>query len=395
MIAFTNSIKRALQQLIIKVVNDPVILNWSQIHKCILIFFFFLFIKLLWISWNVHTLLTPEFHRFVNLDALRFHLKIEIIELFILLFLIQYFYSNRRQDSAQSFLPYICMMFACTSLVFDSYSSGILATGTIVNSMSFVYLIIILFDKKILFFSFFYSFAIFLFFIQSGLVTGEYQYAPIFNLDNIGYPNFLNPFWLGSTIFFSIPPLVMGIFIFSTILKQWHDRENYIIELSQMDALTGVFNRRVLNEQLVELDKNIHKLVSYSIILLDLDHFKKVNDTYGHIMGDRVLVKTVEILKSSLRSTDILGRYGGEEFLIIIKNTNKEEIFKLAERCRKAMAEQTYLYGDAAVLKVTTSIGIAFVESGMKTMDALHEADLALYQAKSQGRNQICFAKRS
>lgn len=385
--------KTALQQLLVKVVRDPTILNWSQIHKCILVFAFFLFIKLLWISWNVYTLLSPQVHIFVNLDALRFHLRIEIIELFVVLFLIQYFYTRRNDPRSERLLPYVCMIFSTTSLVFDGYSSGLLATGTIINAMSFGYLVLVLFEKKIVFFAMCYSILIFFIFIGSGIVTGEYHYAPIFNLANIGYPNFLNHFWFASTIFFSIPPLAMGIFIFSTILKQWKERELYITQLSEVDGLTGIYNRRVLTDHLLDLDRNAASLDSFAIILLDLDHFKRVNDTYGHLMGDQVLIKSSQILKSSLRSTDILGRYGGEEFLIIIKNTKKEEVLGLAERCRHALAEYTYHNDEISGLKVTTSIGIAYIENYMNSKDALNHADQALYEAKSKGRNQICFAQ--
>lgn len=392
MIALINSMKSRSQHWMIKVIGDPVILNWSNIQKCILIFVFFLFIKILWISWHIYTLSTPEVYRFVNLEALRFHLKIEIIELFIFVFLIQYFNFSRDMKQAEHFLPYVCMVFSTTSLVFDSYSSGLLATGNIVNSMSFIYLIIVLFEKRVLFFASCYSFIIFFFFIRSGLVTGEFQYAPIFNLANIGYPNFLNHFWLGSTIYFSIPPLAMGLFIFGTILKQWHQREVYITELSEKDALTGIYNRRVLTQQMLILDTKPNEIQSFAIILMDLDYFKKINDSYGHLMGDRVLVKTAEILRSSLRATDLLGRYGGEEFLIIITNTNKDEILRVVERCRQALENYEHIVYENHKISVTSSIGIAYVEKNMSTIQALHAADLALYRAKTQGRNQICFA---
>ncbi|QIO06115.1 GGDEF domain-containing protein [Acinetobacter shaoyimingii] len=387
--------KSRSRRWVIKAIGDPVILNWSEIQKCILIFVFFLFIKVLWVSWHIYTLSTPEFYPFVNLEALRFHLKLEIIELFVFVFLIQYFNSSRNDQHAQQFLPYVCMIFSTTSLVFDSYSSGLLATGTIVNAMSFIYLIVVLFEKRVLFFAFCYSFCIFFFFIRSGMVTGEFQYAPIFNLANIGYPNFLNHFWLSSTIFFSVPPLAIGLFIFATILKQWHQRETYITELSEMDSLTGIYNRRVLTKHLLALDRNSNDIQSFAIILMDLDYFKKVNDTYGHLMGDRVLVKTAEILRSSLRATDFLGRYGGEEFLIIITNTKKEEILRLAERCRQALENYEHVVYQGQnkdqKISVTSSIGIAYVEQNMSAMQAVHAADLALYKAKANGRNQICF----
>lgn len=88
-----------------------------------------------------------------------------------------------------------------------------------------------------------------------------------------------------------MPPFLIGIFILSTILNQWRKREIFITELSQKDDLTGIYNRRVLTQHLLKLDQDPQTVSSYAILLLDLDHFKRVNDTYGHIVGDQVLIQ--------------------------------------------------------------------------------------------------------
>ena len=283
---------------------------------------FFIFIKTLWITWKVYTLSSAELIEHINYDSVMFHLKIDIFEFFIFVFILPVFYLNLWRSQAQHYLPYGCMVLLISMLVFDWYSSGLLAAG-IINVMSFIYLMIVLFERKMIFFSLVYLLLTFSAIHMSGIVTGEYQYAPMFNFSAIGYPNFKNLFWLASTLYFSVPPFLIGIFILSTILNQWRKREIFITELSQKDDLTGIYNRRVLTQHLLKLDQDPQTVSSYAILLLDLDHFKRVNDTYGHIVGDQVLIQLAQILKQNLRTDDLLGRYGGEEFLIIIHNFTK------------------------------------------------------------------------
>lgn len=384
--------RKKLQQLHFKVVRDPNVLNWSPIHKCILMLVFFIFIKTLWITWKVYTLSSAELIEYINYDSILFHLKIDIFEFFLIVFILPVFHLNRGGSQAQHYLPYCCMVLLISMLVFDWYSSGLLAAGIIINVMSFIYLMIVLFERKILFFSLCYSLLIFSVIHMSGIVTGVHKYAPMFNLATLGYPNFKNSFWLASTLYFSVPPFLIGIFILSTILNQWRKREIFITELSQKDDLTGIYNRRVLTQHLVRLDQEQHAIFSYAILLLDLDHFKRVNDTYGHIVGDQVLIQSAQILKQNLRTDDLLGRYGGEEFLIIIHNSHFYEVYRVAERCRQALENSRYLAGVGIEIQVTCSIGIACSESGQNALSILNEADLALYQAKSKGRNQVIFA---
>lgn len=370
-------------------VFDSKILSWNQICKCILVLIFYLFTKALWIAWKIYTITTPEVHAFVNLNTVYFHLNIEIVEFFFTLMLIFLLLLNRDKEWAQHFFSYFCVVLLITSLVFDWYSSGLLEAGTVINAMSFIYLLIVLFNRKLLIFAMLYAVTIFILFLSSGIVNGQNQYNPLFNIDQIGYPNFKNPFWLGSTIYFSVLPFLVGVFILSTILKQWSARELYVTQLSQKDGLTAVYNRRVLNDFLLELDERYNSNFPYAILLIDLDHFKAVNDTYGHIMGDKILISAAMILKQSIRKTDVLGRYGGEEFLVIIENTHPYEIQRLAERCRLAVASKRHLIAPEQSIYVTCSIGVAFSHADHSSLQVLNEADQALYQAKMRGRNQV------
>ena len=373
-------------------VYDSKILNWNHIDKCILILFFFVFTKVIWISWKLFTIANPQFYPFVHLGTLNFHLKIEIIQLICSIILIGLIFLKRKSKKAQEFFPYFCLVLLTTSLVFDWYSAGLLATGTVINSMSFIYLLIVLFDREYIVFTLIYSVGLSIFFLNSGIVNSDLKFPPLFNLTQIGYPNFKNQFWLWSTIYFSVPPFMVGLFILSTILRQWSARENYVTQLSQKDGLTAVYNRRVLNDFLMELDRDRSSNYPYAILLIDLDHFKSVNDTYGHLIGDRILIASAKLIQQNIRRTDILGRYGGEEFLIIIKETHPYEIRRLAERCRLALADYPHIINAQKTIIVTCSIGVAFSHANYSALQVLNEADQALYQAKTRGRNQVSIA---
>lgn len=156
--------------------------------------------------------------------------------------------------------------------------------------------------------------------------------------------------------------------------------------LSEIDKLTGIYNRRKLDEYMEsELNraKRYHQPLSFMI--LDIDHFKNINDTYGHPVGDSTLQTLAKILTDNLRKSDILGRYGGEEFLIICPETNNNQAALLAEKLR-ACVENT-LFDD--IKNMTISIGVAEFEGENTVKELLSRADRALYQAKHNGRNRV------
>jgi diguanylate cyclase (GGDEF)-like protein len=158
------------------------------------------------------------------------------------------------------------------------------------------------------------------------------------------------------------------------------------------DDLTGLYNRRYFNERLMEeVDRAERHGGDFSLLMIDIDKFKNVNDNYGHPVGDKVLVAVAEVLSGKLRKTDLLARYGGEEFVIILFNTQKEKALEIAEKLRCAVAEFPLL--DAEKIKMTVSIGVATLGLDSNTLDELlSDADKGLYNAKSQGRNRVAIA---
>ncbi len=155
------------------------------------------------------------------------------------------------------------------------------------------------------------------------------------------------------------------------------------------DGLTGIFNRRYLDDRLEsELAYAKRHQAALTLLLADLDHFKRVNDDFGHRAGDQVLRDFAQLLASHVRTEDVVARYGGEEFAVVCRGTDEKQAAVLAERLRSAVEKETFLH-DAQQIPVTVSIGIAGTrEQGEYDREGLVEAaDRALYAAKSAGRN--------
>lgn len=162
-------------------------------------------------------------------------------------------------------------------------------------------------------------------------------------------------------------------------------------ELATTDGLTGCFNKRYFHEQLKERLQAAQRFGrKLSLIIVDLDHFKAVNDTYGHHTGDVVIQELGQILKRLKRETDVVARFGGEEFCVLCEETNTEGAMLLAERVRQEL-EHTTFETDLGVLKITSSLGLAtYPEHGKDKQALFAAADRALYAAKHHGRNQVC-----
>ncbi len=173
--------------------------------------------------------------------------------------------------------------------------------------------------------------------------------------------------------------------------KQLKEMLTRVETLASVDPLTGLFNRRRFEAVIEkEFKRSARYNVPLSCLMLDIDHFKKVNDTFGHAAGDGVLCDTVKVIQSSIRDVDTVARWGGEEFVIMSPNTPKQSALVVAERIRSSMAQQSFK--SAADKKITISIGIADIpDPAISTQEQLiNAADLALYDAKKRGRNRIC-----
>jgi len=177
---------------------------------------------------------------------------------------------------------------------------------------------------------------------------------------------------------------VLAIVIYSN--RKLNALNKELARLSVTDKLTGLFNRLKLDEVCdAEIQRSTRFGQPFSILLLDLDHFKQVNDTHGHQTGDRILIEAARLIATNTRTTDIVGRWGGEEFLIICPHTDLDGALTLAENLRQAIAE----YRFPTVDHKTVSIGVSTFRAGDQAKDLVSRADQALYLAKAHGRNRV------
>jgi diguanylate cyclase (GGDEF)-like protein len=182
----------------------------------------------------------------------------------------------------------------------------------------------------------------------------------------------------------------------TTILKfTFHDRldesfQQKMYDAALRDPLTKAFNKKYFVDTLnTEVSYSRRHSSALSLVIFDLDHFKSINDTYGHIAGDHVLIEMAAIVQTMLRAEDVLARYGGEEFCIILRGISLEDAGVLAERLRTAVESRRFMAGNQ-ILPVTISAGVAQFDAKLEDPLALVEAaDEALYAAKKAGRNQV------
>ncbi|CUO69409.1 GGDEF domain-containing protein [Clostridium disporicum] len=169
----------------------------------------------------------------------------------------------------------------------------------------------------------------------------------------------------------------------SRLYKEIKYRANY-------DVLTKIFNRREALRKSEKIYNKVKKYYdSYWVMMVDVDNFKKINDTYGHQTGDKVLASIAKVIKESIRECDIVGRYGGEEFIVIVKD-DKNSYLKIAERIRNNIENTVINIGENEIIKVTSSIGITKMDATDKTFQQIiSEADKALYKAKNSGKNKV------
>ncbi|GAB3019905.1 GGDEF domain-containing protein [Bowmanella dokdonensis] len=196
-----------------------------------------------------------------------------------------------------------------------------------------------------------------------------------------------------------MPPLIFAAFLLSvlatigfTAIFAWRTRahKEQLLRLATKDPLTGAGNRRAMEEKLLECLHSYQRTpLPMSLILLDLDNFKAVNDKFGHEEGDRILKAVTRCIQQRLRRIDQLYRFGGEEFVVITENTSLREAGLLAEALRQEVADAS-----AELNAVTISLGVAQYHPGETGYEWLGRADRCMYQAKGQGRNSLCICNQ-
>lgn len=173
---------------------------------------------------------------------------------------------------------------------------------------------------------------------------------------------------------------------FRLTLRKFKSEHQELKKRASHDFLTGIFNRYIINEflehEIIRVRRYGHTLC---VMLIDIDHFKRINDLNGHIMGDEVLVRFVDLIKKNIRASDLFGRLGGDEFIIILPESSLDYAINLAEKLRLLVEE--YDFGEVG--RVTCSVGLTQLRENESIVDVIKRSDDALYEAKQKGRNCV------
>ncbi|QUY41116.1 GGDEF domain-containing protein [Acaryochloris marina] len=184
---------------------------------------------------------------------------------------------------------------------------------------------------------------------------------------------------------------------FNLMATKLEQSQKDLYRLATLDGLTEVYNRREFNRWLrVEVEKSQRNTDQVSLIMVDIDHFKQLNDTFGHQAGDLALCEVAQLLQREVRPGDIVCRYGGEEFAVILPKTNSDDSVAIADRIRLAIAEETVILPSLQQVEMTASLGVATFPADAQTKEHLiKQADQALYGAKTSGRNRVHQAQQN
>lgn len=209
-----------------------------------------------------------------------------------------------------------------------------------------------------------------------------------------------NAILLNNVVYYSPTAIIQAAAVVCTVLlaviivnktKQTDQKANILQSMATTDMLTGLINRRYFDRRLAEEIARAKRHESnLTLALFDIDFFKRINDTYGHIVGDRILKELGELVLANIRECDISARYGGEEFALILPETTQIEASDLLERLRQLIESYTFMKDETPVL-VTISVGIAQFDPEYTPEDFIKQADAALYQAKKTGRNKVIY----
>lgn len=225
-------------------------------------------------------------------------------------------------------------------------------------------------------------------------VSGTFKSGQMFN-QKLHLDGQLSTPWFYARLLIAFGTFGMAFFVISRSIARWRQREGFYYQLSNTDSLTGLTNR---NHFLVrghnEFSQANRRSDALACLFMDVDYFKKINDSYGHFAGDQVLVKIAEILAENARDYDEVSRLGGEEFAILMPSTDSHAAFKIAQRIRERIELTQFDVENEKKLHITISIGVACYPDIIvaNVEELLKKADEALYHAKRSGRNKIVIA---
>lgn len=363
-------------------------LEWSAVDKSLVLIALLIPLYFQYILWSMYVLNRPDREKLIHVDVAQ---QFVVVEAWLILagtgIVLIGLMLRRRWPNLQLF-QYVALQFYAFSLVLMSYSIGTLSFCSGVVLLGGPVFGFILHDRLPVWMAFITA-LIAIVGLSYASVFGYLPYAPVRMASDDPASEL---FWMNSTLFFAAPFLIFLTLMADQMLAWWRMREERIHQLSRTDALTGLHNRRSILDLLEqELTRVRRKPAPLSVVILDLDHFKKVNDTWGHPMGDRVLQIAARVLRESVRESDHVGRYGGEEFMLILPDTRLADAMVVLERCRQQLIAADVMTDSQDRLQITASFGLVCQDNMplLASQQLIQHADEALYAAKANGRNRI------
>jgi len=364
------------------------VLEWSEVDKSIFLMLILTPILGAYIIGIVAVQLMPNGAQLVRFEPLHELFKIELCLLLGAWIIIAIgLYLRKRQPDAL-WVQHLATQYYSLSLVTCSYYIGTLTFCTGVVLLGAPVFGFILLNRRVV-----WGATIVSTFALLGLTYatafGWLPYAPVVVPPSDSTTNLI---WVSIIFFFTAPHFIVIIMFADQIVSYWRNREDTIRTLSRTDMLTGLLNRRSIMEILdMEVARTMRHGPPLTIVILDLDHFKRINDTWGHPTGDLVLKEAGRVLTASIRKCDMVGRYGGEEFMIMLPDTTQAGAAIMMERCRATLAETTIVADNGETIRISGSFGLANNEKqlSLSSEAMIKLADEALYRAKAEGRNRL------
>ncbi|WP_353172052.1 GGDEF domain-containing protein [Acinetobacter rudis] len=359
------------------------IMNWSDLKKCCFILCLASFENSLWIMWRIFVENNPNYWIYIDIDFIRSFLFLDFTYLIIFLILILVCCFYRKNKLKQNTLKNFILLFITIYFLSDGYFLGIFSPVTIGVYVCFSGISLILFERKEIYF-FILSSILFFIFLFLLIYNKILPYAPIFTTYGKEANLIDHPFVLATMAYFFLPMVLICFVVGNNLISQWYLRERKFKYLSEIDYLTKVFNRRAFFEKTKEIDE-----LNYSIILMDLDNFKSINDIYGHSFGDQVLQTTADCISKIIRRGDLFARYGGEEFIILVRENNCNDVLSIVQRYQDRVRKLHFIYNNKKIF-ITASFGVCVSGENDNSLERkIISADKALYRAKQNGRDRI------
>ncbi len=373
-----------------RTLGSVIVMEWSFAQKSMLLLAFMILLYSSYVLYMFVVPLNPVWASYIDVPLFKILIwkDIFITLLAVMLFCCSFIW--RKSAWANRHLPLFCVVFYAICMCATGYLVGAMSPATGIFLIGTPLLGLALFPRGMVLWVTVLA-TIFITFLAFAGVSGWIAYAPLYINGGILDLKQHSRFYFYSQMYFMLPPSLIILIAADVILKQWHMRGREVTLLSQLDSLTNLFNRRTINEHLERLIVESTDAERISILILDLDHFKQINDTYGHMIGDEVLKAVGQVLQQSMRKNDVAGRFGGEEFIVVLARSERQVGMQVAERIRLRIEAIRILDKRGHEIKVTTSVGVSscapHAMTGIDPM--LLQADQALYLAKNAGRNQV------